>query len=235
MAFSPDGKTLASGSPDETVRLWDVATGQPRVILEGHRSWVFFVVFSPDGKTLASTSEDGAIRLWDIAAVQHKATLGGLGENFTSLAFSPDGRTLASGSRACTVLLWDMSLSAVVPSSADQNPARWGLPDGAQVRLGKGSISDIAYSPDGTRLAVATSIGIWLYNAITGTEIALLTGHTAPVNTVAFSSDGGILASGSQDETVRLWDADSGQIKAILRGPDPIYSVAFFTGWKHPS
>ena len=80
------------------------------------------------------------------------------------------------------------------------------MPEGALARLGKGRISEVAYSPDGTRLAVAGNIGTWLYDAATGAEVALLTGHTNYVRSVSFSPDGTTLASGGSDGTVRLWD-----------------------------
>ena len=91
-------------------------------------------------------------------------------------------------------LLWQSAFA--------QDYARWGLPEGAIARLGKGTISDFAYSPDGARLAVGSSIGIWLYDARTGAEIALFTGHTGILNCVAFSPDGRTLAGGSADGTV---------------------------------
>ena len=87
-----------------------------------------------------------------------------------------------------------------------QDYTQWGLPEGAKARLGKGrNTGNIAYSPDGTRLAVVSSIGIWLYDAVTYQEVALLTGHTGGVTSVAYSSDGNTLASGSSDGTVLLW------------------------------
>jgi WD40 repeat protein len=111
-----------------------------------------------------------------------------------------------------------------------QDYTRWGLPDGAKARLGKGWILDFAYSPDGTRLAVGTSIGIWLYDADTGAELSLLTGHTDWVWSVAFSLDGNTLASGSLDNTIRLWDAHTGEYQHTLEGEghtSSVWSVAF--------
>ena len=99
-----------------------------------------------------------------------------------------------------------------------QEYTQWGLPDGAKARLGKGRVSEIAYSPDGTRLAVASSIGIWLYDTATHQEVALLTGHTFIVSRVAFSPDGRTLASGSGDNTIRLWDAVTGAHQRTLTG-----------------
>ena len=113
-------------------------------------------------------------------------------------------------------------------STVAQDYTQWGLPEGAKARLGKGWIREIAYSPDGTRLAVAGSIGIWLYDARTGEEIDLLTGHTDVVDSVAFSPDRQTLASGSWDNTIRLWDARTGAHLRTLRGAytNTVYSVS---------
>ena len=91
------------------------------------------------------------------------------------------------------------------------------LPEGAKVRIGKGDINDIKFSPDGNLVAVAGSIGVWLYNAQTGAEVALLTGHTQSILSVAFSPDSKTLASGSSDTTIRLWDVERDTINFLSR------------------
>ena len=110
-----------------------------------------------------------------------------------------------------------------------QDYTRWSLPDGAKVRLGKGWISgNIVFSPDGALLAVGSSIGIWLYDATTGAEVNLLTGHTSIVRSVAFSPDGTMLASGSWDRTIRLWDVRSGKGAHTLAGhTDSVDAIVF--------
>ena len=142
-----------------------------------------------------------------------QTTLEGHSDSGNSMVFSSTGNIFSTG------LL-------------DGDYRTWHLPDGALARLGKGSIGEgdraVAWSPDGTRLAVASSIGIWLYDTDTGAEVVLLTGHTDDVISVAFSPDGQTLASGSHDRTVKLWDVDTGQEKASLTGHrSVVLSVAF--------
>ena len=115
--FSPEGKTIASGGTDNTIKLWDVATSTLKDTLEGHTHWVNSVVFSTDGKTIASGGGDNTIKLWDIATSTlkdaFKDSLEGHPHMVNSVAFSPDGKMIASGSSDRTVKLWDVATSSL--------------------------------------------------------------------------------------------------------------------------
>ncbi len=118
------------------------------------------------------------------------------------------------------ILVSTVTLTVCLQNGVAQNYTQWNLPEGAKARLGKGSISEIAYSPDGTLLAAGSSIGVWIYNAQSGEELALFTEHPRGVSSVSFSPDGKTLASGSAsgDAIVRLWDISTGTLKDAFAG-----------------
>ena len=110
VAFSPDGKTLASASWNNTIKLWNMANGKVKTTLKAHQDIVRSMAFSPDGKTLATGSRDKTIKLWDMASGKVKTTIEGHQDSVMSVAFSPDGKTLASGSDDKTIKLWSLDL-----------------------------------------------------------------------------------------------------------------------------
>ena len=210
VAFSPDGKTLASGSND-TVHLWEATTGKPLLTLQGHKGPVTSVTFSPDGKVLASGSQDNTIHLWEAATGKPLLTLERHNELVFSVTFSPDGKVLASGSND-TVHLWEASTGKPLLTLQGHNEF----------------VFSVAFSPDGKVLASASHDAVRLREADTGKALLTLQKHKRPVNSVAFSPDGKILASGSNDNTVRLWEAETGKALLVLQGhKGPVSSVAF--------
>ncbi|KAF2182636.1 hypothetical protein K469DRAFT_669646 [Zopfia rhizophila CBS 207.26] len=208
VAFSPDGKVLASASVDKTVKLWDTGTGTALQTLEGHSDSVKAAAFSPDGKVLASASGDKTVRLWDAGTGATLQTLHGHSSWVESVAFSPDGKVLASASGDETVRLWDAGTGVALQTL--HGHSSW--------------VVAAAFSPDGKVLASASGDEtVRLWDAGAGAALQTLHGHSSWVESVAFSPDGKVLASASGDETVRLWDASTGaalrklKVDAIVR------------------
>jgi len=213
VAFSPNGKLLASGGGDSMIKLWDMETGKSLRTLPGHIGWVVSVMFSPDGKQLASSSLDNTVKLWDVNTGGELGDLSGHSKFVKSVAFSPDGRLIASGSYDQTIKLWDAGTRRELRTLA-------GHSNGVEV---------VAFSPDGQLLASGSGdMTVKLWNVETGRELGTLTGHSNGVTAIAFSPDGQLLASGSLDTTVKLWNVETGrEVRSLAGHSNLIWSIAF--------
>lgn len=196
VAFSRDGRMLATGQADHTVRLWAVPAsgGRPRQLsAEADPSGtVNAMAFAPDGHRLATGGTDYKVRLWDVATPRHAhpvKALTGHTDAVTTVAFSPDGRTLASGSTDATVRRWVVTAAGPV--------RELGVLSGHTSGVGS-----LAFSPDGRTLVTGSADQTARLWDLPGPA---LTGHSSSVYSAAFSPDGRLLATGSYDRSVRMW------------------------------
>jgi len=190
VAFSPNGETLASGSRDTTIKLWNGQTGTLLNTLTGHASVVSGLAFSTDGKTLASASHDKTIGLWDVESRELVRTLTGHSHWVESASFSDDGKTLASGSSDTTVRVWNVETGKQV----------WSLTGHDE------EITCVVLAPNSNVIASGSNDKtIRLWNARTGQVITTLVGHTGDVIALAFTANSE-LVSLSKDKTTILWD-----------------------------
>ncbi|EKF04447.1 kinase domain protein [Tolypothrix sp. PCC 7601] len=219
VAISPDGKTLASGSADSTIKLWNIPRGEPIRTLTGHSGLIYSVAISPDGKTLASGSFDTTIKLWNLATGEQIGTLTRHSNSVYSVAISPDGNTLASIADN-TIKLWNLATKEQIRT----------LPSERYANTGHSSfVYSVAISPDGNTLASGSLDNtIKLWNLATGELIRTLNRHSDGVISVAISRDGKTLASGSLDNTIKLWNLATGEeIRTLTGHSDTPFVVAF--------
>ena len=233
VAFSPDGRKIATGSRNKTIRLWDTDTGQHLRTITGHTDSVYAVAFSPDGRKIASGGRYGTVHFWDVdTGTRYTGNVNSAASNsvnnvtvsmaflrvrsnsVNSVAFSPDGKTLASGDNTSTIRLWDVDTVTLI-----------GI-----LRGHTDYVNSVAFSPDGRTIASGSHDNtVRLWDADTGTHLRTLEGGEggiyAGVYSVAFSPDGKTITSGGVNG-LSLWDADTGTHLRTLTERN-VYNVAF--------
>jgi len=256
VAVSPDGKFLASASDNNTIYLWDIASGRELKRLKGDSDKsINAITFSPDGKILAAGASDKSVYLWYIKSGQQIKRLDKHSDDVMAVAFSPDGKTLASSDVEGNVYLWDLVIGQFIQSltghSASVNAIAFS-PEGKRLATGSSdtgvylwevssaqliqrieghsdSVSAAKFSPNGELLATASwdqTVRLWRMSS--GEEVQRLEGHSHNINTLAFSPDGKMLASGAMDTSIRLWDLQlQQQIKSLSGHTNNVAAVAF--------
>jgi WD40 repeat protein/tRNA A-37 threonylcarbamoyl transferase component Bud32 len=239
VAISQSTPTFASSSLDDTIKVWNLTTGEELLTLTGHTRGVNAIAISPNGRFLVSGSDDYTVKIWNFLNGALLKTLTGHSRDVTAVAISPDGRLLVSGGEDRTIRLWDLNTGAllkVMSSSSgmiksialsldgnflasgglDNKVNLWNLKTGEPLQTLVGHLShlhSIAFSPRGQVIATASkdkSIRLW--NLQTGDLLRTLTEHTRDVNTIVITPDGRTLISGSSDNTLKLWDLTSGRV-----------------------
>ena len=256
LAFSPDGRILASGNADGNIILYDRITGTQKTLIGRNTEYITSLAFSPDGKILASSNREGTVRLWDAITGEAKYTL--MEDMGGHVSFTPDSDTIVVVSSDDKINLWNSDTGEHKKTFAmhpDCNAVGEAFsPDGITVAVGsvsgtvylydintgelkmifsehKDHVCHLAFSPDGKILATASfeDATIYLWDVHTGAHRKILTNeHTPDVRGLAFSPDGKTLASGRGDGTIRFWDIHTGNPKKIFTGhSESVHSVAF--------
>jgi WD40 repeat protein len=248
LALSPDGRTVVSGSYDNTVRLWDVVTGMEIKQFRGHEKGVRGVSFSADGKFIVSAGEDNLCKIWDVASGREARGIGSTNRWMLHASFSPDGKRLATATAGGAVRVWDNWLTATDPKSGKEfrgftSPVYTVLftPDGKHLLAasesgnaklfdsdsaaelqnfrGQGGMYCAAMSADGKFvIAGSNSRSFKLWETASGREVRQFDGHADIVRALAFSRDGRFILSCADDKTVRLWETASGRLIKTFEG-----------------
>ncbi len=201
LAFSPDGKTLASAARDNSVRTWDLTTGRTRHVLREHTDGVQGVAYSPDGKLLATSSYDRTVRLWDSATGKHLWKFSRHTGGVDRVAFSPDGRWLVSGGYDRVIRTWDVK----------------GLTPGRVFAGFKETVGSVAFSPNGEQVAGSSIDGTaQVFEFATGRRLRSFQ-HPCPVYSVAFLPEGDEIVTGGEDGVLRVWSISRGEKRLEVR------------------
>ncbi|RKU23002.1 hypothetical protein C6503_03245 [Candidatus Poribacteria bacterium] len=217
VAYSPDNQSLVGGGSDSNIYLWDVGTGELLKTFTGHTSAVGSVIYSRDGTTLVSGSWDKTIRFWDASTGELLKTLTGHTEVVDAVMYAPDGKTVVSmSSYDGTIRFWDVETAKLLKTITGHTGS-----------FGR----SVAFSPDGEILVYngMPDNTISLRDVQSGQLLKILTGHTDIVNSVRFSPDSSVLASGGWDGHIRFWDVATGQLQKTITGheegvPSIVYS-----------
>lgn len=243
IAFAPDGKSIAAGSNDSTIYLWDPATQKEQKQIKGMQQRVTAVLITPDGKSLVAGSQLGMVSVWDLPQQQQRmASHSGRGSAM-ALALSPDGQNLVSGGEDRRMFVREVAtgrfhriihghtgkINAIsycsdgrhfASAAADKTCRIWDSTNGQEVRKldtnEATGFQSVAYSPDGKKLVTGTKDLIQIWDPATGKELAKMPGHKGLVNALAFSKDGKMLASVGEDGDVQVWDPASGRLMRRL-------------------
>jgi WD40 repeat protein/tetratricopeptide (TPR) repeat protein len=249
VSFSPDAKTIATASLDNTVKLWNIH-GKELKTLRRHSGGVKSVSFSPDGKTIATASWDNTVKLWSRDGKELQS-FKAHADRLHSISFSPDGQKIATASADKTAKLWSINGkelqtlkghsggvnsvsfspdSKTIVTASDDNTAKLWSFDGKELKTLKGHsarVNSVSFSPDGKTIATASADNMAKLWSLDGKELKTLEEHTDEVWSISFSPDGQTIATASADKTAKLWRRDGKAIKTLTGHKNSVYSVRF--------